>query len=102
MNLLAITDNYDNYDYMRTRLKSICAMRQCCEKINSFTVIPSKTAKPSYFFHSRLSTFYSLAQLLLPTVKLNGVNQPISIEYKMVASASNLKFRKLSNLSKKN
>ena len=29
-------------------------------------------------------TFHSLVQLLLPTVKLNGVNQPISIEYKMV------------------
>ena len=29
-------------------------------------------------------TFHSLIQLLLPMVKLNGVSQPISIEYKMV------------------
>ena len=29
-------------------------------------------------------TFHSLVQLPLPTVKLNGVSQPISIEYKMV------------------
>ena len=29
-------------------------------------------------------TFHSLVQFLLPTVKLNEVSQPISIEYKMV------------------
>ena len=29
-------------------------------------------------------TFHSLVQLLLPVVKLNGVSQPISIEYKVV------------------
>ena len=29
--------------------------------------------------------FRSLVQLLFPVVKLNGVSQPISIEYKMVA-----------------
>ena len=29
-------------------------------------------------------TFHSLVQLLLPTVKLNEVSQPIWIEYKMV------------------
>ena len=29
-------------------------------------------------------TFHSLVQFLLPTVKLNGVSQPISMEYKMV------------------
>ena len=29
-------------------------------------------------------TFHLLVQLLLPTVKLNEVSQPISIEYKMV------------------
>ena len=37
-----------------------------------------------YFFPSHLFTFYSLAQLLLPTVKLNGLSQKISIEYSMV------------------
>ena len=29
-------------------------------------------------------TFHSLVQLPMPMVKLNGVSQPISIEYKMV------------------
>ena len=29
-------------------------------------------------------TFHSLVRLLLPVVKLNGVSQPISIEYKVV------------------
>ena len=37
-----------------------------------------------FFFHSHLFTFYSLVQLLLPTVKLNRVSEPISLEYKMV------------------
>ena len=37
-----------------------------------------------YFFPSHMFTFHSLVQLLLPTVKLNGVSQPISMEYKMV------------------
>ena len=37
-----------------------------------------------YFFPSHMFTFHSLVQLLLPTVKLNGVSQPISVEYKMV------------------
>ena len=41
-------------------------------------------AKSRYLFHSRLFMFHSLVQLLLPTVKLNGVSQPISIEYKMM------------------
>ena len=35
------------------------------------------------FFRSHLFTFHSSAQLLLPTVKLGGVSQPISIEYKV-------------------
>ena len=35
-----------------------------------------------YSFPSHLLIFYSLVQL--PTVKLNGVSQPTSIEYKMV------------------
>ena len=37
-----------------------------------------------YFFPSHMFTFHSLVQLLLSKVKLNGVSQPISIEYKMV------------------
>ena len=43
--------------------------------------------KFSYFFPSHLFTFHSLLQLLLATVKLNRVDQPISIEYKMVHGA---------------
>ena len=42
------------------------------------------TAKSGCLFLSCLFTFHSLVQLLLPTVKLNGVSQPTSIEYKMV------------------
>ena len=37
-----------------------------------------------YFSPSHMFAFYSLVQLLLQMVKLNGVSQPISIEYKMV------------------
>ena len=37
-----------------------------------------------YFFPSHMFAFHSLVQLLLPTVKLNAVIQPISIKYKMV------------------
>ena len=59
-------------------------MRQFCEKDKSVMVIQSKKTKSRYFFPSHMFTFHSLVQLLLPTVKSNGVSQPISIEYKMV------------------
>ena len=59
-------------------------MKQFCEKNKSFMVIQSKKAKSTYFFPSYMFTFHSLVQLLLPMVKLNGVSQLISIEYKMV------------------
>ena len=59
-------------------------MRQFCEKDKSFMVIQSKTGKIYVFFPSHMFTFHSLVQLLLPKVKLNGVSQPILIEYKMV------------------
>ena len=81
--------------------KFICTVRQFCEKINSFTVITSKTEKSRYFFHSRLFTFHLLVQLLLPMVKLNGVNQQILIEDGAWLESSrvwNPTFRKLSNL----
>ena len=51
------------------------------------------TAKSRYLFHSRLFTFHSLVQLLLPTVKLNGVSQSISIEYKMVNDLNQAVFK---------
>ena len=38
----------------------------------------------SYVFPSHLFTFHSLVQLLLSIVILSGVDQPVSIEYKMV------------------
>ena len=66
------------------RLKFIGPVRQFCEKDKSFMVIQSKAAKSRYFFPSHMSTFHLLLQLLLPTVKLNGVSQPISIEYTIV------------------
>ena len=51
------------------------------------------TAKPKYRFHFRVFTFHSLVQLLLPTVKSNGVNQPNSIEYKMVHGLNQIVFK---------
>ena len=54
------------------------------EKINHSWQYSQKTAKSKYFFPSHMFTFHSLVQLLLPTVKLNGVSQPISIEHEMV------------------
>ena len=72
-----------------SRVRFIITLKQYCgKKINSFTVIPSKTAKSSYFFPSYLSTFPLLVQLLLPTVKLNRTDQPISIEYKINKTVS--------------
>ena len=59
-------------------------MRQFCEKKIIHGNKVKKTAKSIYFFLSGMLTFHSLVQLLFPVVKLNGVSQPISIEYKMV------------------
>ena len=50
-------------------------------------------AKSRYFFHSHLFTFHLLVQLPLPTAKLNGISQPISIEYKMVHGLNQAVFR---------
>ena len=68
-------------------------VRQFCEKVYSFIVMPSTPGKARYFIHSHLFTFHSLVQLLLPTVKLNGISQPISIEYKMVHDLNQAVFR---------
>ena len=46
-----------------------------------------KECSLSYFFPSHLFTFHSLVQSLLPTVKLNRVDQPVSREHKMVHSS---------------
>ena len=43
-----------------------------------------QTVKFSYFFRSHLFTFHSFVHLLLPTIKLNRDNQPISLVYKMM------------------
>ena len=51
-----------------------------------------RTAKSGYFFLSSMFTFHSLVQLLLLMVKLNGVNQPISTEYKMVTGLNQAVF----------
>ena len=51
------------------------------------------TAKPRYLFHSGLFTFHLLVQLLLPTVRLNGVSQLISIEFKMVHGLNQAVFK---------
>ena len=67
-----------------SQAKFISPARQFCEKDKSSIVIQPKTAKSGYFFPCHMFTFHSLVQLLLPTVKLNEVSQPISIEYKMV------------------
>ena len=61
---------------------------------NPFMVIQPKTGKKfRYFCPSPVFTFYSLVQLLLPTVKLNGVSQPVLIEYKMVHGFNQAVFR---------
>ena len=50
-------------------------------------VIQSKVKNGKiYLFISYLFTLHSLVQLLLPVVKVNGVSQPVSIEYKMLYS----------------
>ena len=66
---------------------------QFCEKVYSFIAMPSTLSKSRYFFHSHFLTFHSLVQLLLPVVKLNGISQPISIEYKMVHGLNQAVFR---------
>ena len=89
-----------------SQAKFISPVWQFCEKDKSFMVIQSKNCKTSVFFPSHMFTFHQLVQLLLPTVKLNGVSPPISIESKIVNGLNqaksgcvyNLKFRKLSNL----
>ena len=50
-------------------------------------------AKSKYRFHSHSFRFHSLVQFLLPMVKLNGVGQQISIEYKMVHSLNQAVFK---------
>ena len=47
------------------------------------------------FFPAYMFTFHSLVQLQLPTVKLKGVRQPISMEYKMVHGLIQAVFRTL-------
>ena len=77
-----------------SQVKFISTVRQFCEKNQLILGNTVKTpAKSGYFFPSRLFTFHSLVQLLLPTVKLNGVSQPISIEYKMVHGLNQAMFR---------
>ena len=74
-----------NWELLRTFLRlSSLYCEAVLQKTNSFMVVPSKTAKCRYFFTSHLFTFHCLVQLLLPTVQLNGVSEPISIEYKIV------------------
>ena len=64
--------------------KYISTVRQFCEKTNSYIIIESKMAKSRYVFSSHFFTFPLLVHLLLPTARLNGVSQSVSIEYKMV------------------
>ena len=78
-------------DLSQVLLASI--VKQFCKNANSFMVIQPNPAKFRYFFPSHLLTFYLLVQLLLLTVKLNRVSQPISIEYKMVHGLNKALFR---------
>ena len=57
------------------------------------TPIQPKTRKIRYSVPSHLFTFYSLVELVLPMVKLNGFSQPISIEYKMIHGFNQAVFR---------
>ena len=74
-------------------MKFIGPVRKFHETANSLMVIPPNTAKSGHLFYSRLFTFHSLVQLLLPTFKLNGVSQPISVEYKMVHGLNQAVFK---------
>ena len=63
---------------------------------NSFILIQLKTAKSRYFFPSRLFTFHSLVQLLLPTIQFNGVSQLVSIEYTLFILVMCIPFLRIS------
>ena len=63
------------------------------EKAETFMVITPKYGKILVSLSFSLFTFHSLVQLLLPTIKLNGVSQAISVEYKMVHGLNQAVFR---------
>ena len=54
------------------------------EKLTHSWLYHQNTSKSGNLFHSRLFTFQSLIQSLMPTAKMNRVSKPISIEYKTV------------------
>ena len=68
-------------------------MRQFCEKKAHPRRYHQEAAKSRYSIPSDLVTFHSLVKLLLPAVKLNGVRQPMSIEYKRVHGFNQTVFR---------
>ena len=70
-------------------------VKQFCENANSFRKIQPKPAKFRYFFPFHLFIFYSLVQLPLPKVKVNGVSHLISIEYKIGHGFNQAMFRTL-------
>ena len=71
----------------------VSTVKQFCETPSLSCSYSQKSVKFGYFFPSHLFTIYSLIQLLLPMVKLNGVSLPISIEFKMVHGLSQALFR---------
>ena len=69
------------------------AMRKFHEKAKTVMVITTKYGKILVSLSFSLVYIHSLVPLLLPTVKLNGVSPPISIEYKMVHGLNKAVFR---------
>ena len=70
----------------------VSIVKEFCDNINSFMAIQPKTGK-IYVFLSSAPVYVLLVKLLLPTVKLNGGSQPISIEYKVAHGSSPAMFR---------
>ena len=68
-------------------------VRQFHEKAKTFMVITPKYGKILVSLSFSLLTFHSLVHLLLLTVKLIGVSQPVSIEYKMEHGLNQAVFR---------
>ena len=84
-----------NQKFLRTflRLRLLVLRSSFVKKTNLFIVIQPKATKFRYFFPSHLFTFYLLVQLLLETVKLNGLSQPISTEHNIVHGFNQAVFR---------
>ena len=65
------------------QVKFIGPVRQVCEKVSSFMVMPSTPGKIRVFRSFSLSYILLVGSVPLPKFKLNRISQPISIEYRL-------------------